>query len=268
LMLPLFVMAPVGIAPGDYDVTLLDVGQGLAAVVRTSDHVLIYDTGPSFRSGSDTGQEVLVPYLRSQDIAAPDRIIVSHGDNDHAGGLQSLREVYPDVPVFTGAMDRVPDARPCLRGQRWDWDGVHFEMLYPELGNPLTGNDGSCVLRVSSPGGSTLFVGDLMKKGEKRLLRMEPTLRSDLLIAPHHGSNSSSTEPFVAAVSPRQVWFPVGYRNRWDFPKPEVEARYLAIATLADTAQDGALCMRFRAGLAPTLTMRWRRDSAHFWTAD
>lgn len=268
LMLPLFVIAPSGIAAGDYDVTLLDVGQGLSAVVRTADHVLVYDTGPSFRSGSDTGQEVLIPYLRSQGIAAPTKIIVSHGDNDHAGGLKSLREAYPGVPVLTGAMDRVPDAEPCLRGQRWDWDGVHFDILYPESGNPLTGNDASCVLRVSGAGGSTLFVGDIMKRSEKRLLGMEPRLRSDLLIAPHHGSNSSSTEPFVAAVLPHSVWFPVGYRNRWDFPKPEVVARYLPLATLADTAQDGALCMRFRAGSVPALTMRWRRDSARFWTAD
>lgn len=266
LLLPLFLIAPSGIAAGDYDVTLLDVGQGLSAVVRTADHVLVYDTGPSFRSGSDTGQEVLIPYLRSQGIDALDRIVVSHGDNDHAGGLESLREAYPSAPVFTGAMDRVPMARPCLRGQHWEWDGVRFEMLYPERGNPLTGNDGSCVLRVSGKGGSTLLVGDLMKKGEKRLLQMQPVLHSDLLIAPHHGSNSSSTGPFVAAVSPREVWFPVGYRNRWDFPKPEVEARYLSLATLADTAQDGALCMRFRAGLSPALSMRWRKDSARFWT--
>jgi competence protein ComEC len=268
LMLPLFVIAPAGIAAGDYDVTLLDVGQGLAAVVRTADHVLIYDTGPSFRSGSDTGQEVLIPYLRSQGIVAPARIIVSHGDNDHSGGLQSLREQFPGVPVLTGAMDRVPDAKPCMRGQRWDWDGVHFEVLYPEMGNPLTGNDASCVLRVSGQGGSTLFAGDIMQRGEKRLLALEPALRSDLLIAPHHGSNSSSTDPFVAAVSPRQVWFPVGYRNRWDFPKSEVVARYLPLATLADTAQDGALCMRFRAGSMPVLSMRWRRDSARLWTED
>lgn len=95
------------------------------------------------------------------------------------------------MPVLTGAMDRVPGAKPCMRGQRWDWEGVHFELLYPEMGNPLTGIDASCVLRVSGKGGSTLFVGDLMKRGEKRLLVLEPELRSDLLIAPHHGSNSS-----------------------------------------------------------------------------
>lgn len=268
LMLPLFVFAPEGLAAGDFDVTLLDVGQGLAAVVRTGHHVLIYDTGPKFRSGSDTGQEVLIPYLRSQGLAAPDRVIVSHGDNDHAGGLESLRTVYPGVPVYTGAMDRVPDAMPCQRGQHWEWEGVHFEMLYPELGNPLSGNDGSCVLRISGPGGSALLVGDIMKKGEKRLLAVQPDLRSDLLVAPHHGSNSSSTPPFVAAVMPQFVWFPVGYRNRWDFPKSEVEARYLPLATLADTAKDGALCMLFRAGSKPSLSMRWRRETTHLWTAD
>jgi competence protein ComEC len=236
-------------------------------VVRTAHHVLIYDTGPKFRSGSDTGQEVLVPYLRSQGIAAPDRVIVSHGDNDHAGGLESLRTAYPDLSVYTGAMDRVADAQPCLRGQHWDWEGVHFEMLYPERGNPLSGNDASCVLRISGPGGSALLVGDIMKKGERRLLALQPDLHGDLLVAPHHGSNSSSTPLFVAAVEPRTVWFPVGYRNRWDFPKPEVQARYLPLATLADTARDGALCMQFRAGSKPALTMRWRRDAARLWTA-
>jgi competence protein ComEC len=267
LMLPLFVIAPADLATGDFDVTLLDVGQGLAAVVRTAHHVLIYDTGPSFRSGSNTGQEVLVPYLHSQGLGAPDRVIVSHGDNDHAGGLAGLRRAYPDVPVYTGAMDRVPDAMPCRRGQHWEWEGVHFEMLYPEMGNLLSGNDASCVLRISGPGGSALLVGDIMKKGEKRLLALEPDLRSDLLVAPHHGSNSSSTPPFVAAVSPHAVWFPVGYRNRWDFPKSEVEARYLPLATLADTANDGALCMQFRVGSRPILSMHWRRDAARLWTS-
>lgn len=269
LMLPLFVPPASGITPGGFDLMLLDVGQGLAAVVRTEGHVLIYDTGPGFRSGSDTGEEVLIPYLRSQGIAAPDLAVVSHGDNDHAGGLASLRKAYPGLKVYTGAMDRIPDAKPCLRGQRWDWDGVHFEVLYPELGNPLSGNDASCVLKVTGPGGSVLLAGDLMKKGEKRLLELEPAgLASEVLVAPHHGSNSSSTPPFVVAVHPSQVLFPVGYRNRWSFPKPEVVARYAAIAVLADTATDGALCVRFRAGSPSVLAMRWRRDAARLWTSE
>jgi competence protein ComEC len=98
-------------------------------------------------------------------------------------------------------------------------------------------------------------------------LALQADLRSDLLVAPHHGSNSSSTPPFVAAVQPHAVWFPVGYRNRWDFPKPEVEARYLPLAALADTANDGALCMQFRAGSKPVLSMRWRRDAVRLWTS-
>ncbi|HSN18802.1 MAG TPA: DNA internalization-related competence protein ComEC/Rec2 [Gammaproteobacteria bacterium] len=268
LLLPLFVMPASGLAAGDFDLRLLDVGQGLAAVVRTAGHTLIFDTGPRFRSGSDTGQEVLLPYLRSQGISVPDLIMVSHGDADHAGGLASLRQAFPGVPVLTGDMRRVPDAQPCLRGRDWDWEGVRFEVLSPDVGDPLTGNDGSCVLRVSGPGGSLLLPGDLMKKGEARLLAMDAGgLRSDVLVAPHHGSNSSSTAAFVTAVAPIQVLFPVGYRNRWGFPKPEVEARYLASAGLADTAADGALLVQFRAGRRPVIVSRWREDAARLWTA-
>lgn len=267
LLLPLFVIPPSGLAAGEFNFTLLDVGQGLAAVVRTGQHVLVYDTGPRFQSGTDTGGEVVIPYLRSQGLAAPDLILVSHGDNDHAGGLASLRQAFPAVAVYTGAPDRVPQASRCLRGQHWEWDGVRFDMLYPDRASPLTGNDASCVLRVSSPAGSVLLPGDLMKKGERRLLALQADLSSSVLVAPHHGSNSSSTPAFVAAVAPRRVLFPVGYHNRWDFPKPEVVARYLPEATLADTAMDGALCVRFRTGQPPELAMRWREDAARLWTA-
>src|SRR6185503_14622559 len=173
-LLPLFIVPASGMAAGDFDVMLLDVGQGLAVVVRTAGHALVYDTGPRFRSGSDTGQEVLVPYLRSQGITRPDLAIVSHGDNDHAGGLASLRKAYPALPVYTGAPERVPDAQACQRGQHWDWDGVRLEVLYPEAGGTLSGNDASCVLRITGAGGRALLVGDLMKKGEKRLLELEP----------------------------------------------------------------------------------------------
>ena len=269
LLLPLFVTPPSGIPPGGFDVTLLDVGQGLAAVVRTADHVLVFDTGPRFLSGSDTGSEVLIPYLQSQAIAAPDLTVLSHADSDHSGGLASLRQAYPAMPVYTSAVDRFPDVQACRQGQSWEWDGVRFAVLYPDRDTPYSGNDASCVLKVTGPGGSALLTGDLMKKGEKRLLQLQPDgLKSELLVAPHHGSNSSSTPPFVAAVAPEAVWFPVGYRNRWDFPKPEVVDRYRqAGAVLADSAADGALRMCFRPGRQPFLTMRWRRDAAHLWTA-
>ena len=268
LLLPLFISPPSGIPRGGFDFTLLDVGQGLSAVLRTATHTLVYDTGPRFRSGSDTGGEVVIPYLVSQGVAAPDLAVVSHGDSDHAGGLASLRAAYPRMPVLSGAEDRFRDALTCVRGQHWEWDGVEFEVLYPDADAPAGGNDASCVLKVSGAGGSVLLTGDIMKKSERRLLELDASaLHSDLLVAPHHGSNSSSSEPFVAAVSPSEVLFPVGYRNRWGFPKPEVVARYAGEgAALADSADDGAVCVRFRAGEHPAVVMRWRSDAARLWT--
>ena len=268
LLLPLFVTPPSGIQPGDFDLTLLDVGQGLSAVVRTAGHTLVYDTGPAFQNGNDTGDEVVIPYLRSQGVSEPDLTVVSHGDLDHAGGLASLRQVWPAMPVLSGAEGKFRGVQVCLRGQGWEWDGVRFQVLYPDADAPASGNDASCVLKVSGPGGSLLLTGDIMKKSEKRLLELDPgSLASQVLVAPHHGSNSSSSPPFAAAVSPQAVLFPVGYRNRWDFPKPEVQARYRVMgAEEADTASDGAIGIHFRSGGRPGFYMRWRMDAARFWT--
>lgn len=142
-------------------------------------------------------------------------------------------------------------------------------MLYPDADAPAGGNDASCVIMVSGAGGSALLTGDIMRKSERHLLRLDaPALKADLLVAPHHGSNSSSTPDFVAAVAPTEVLFPVGYRNRWGFPKPEVVARYSAAgAKLADSVTDGAVRVAFRPGARPALGMRWHPYSAWFWNA-
>jgi competence protein ComEC len=268
LLLPLFLTPASGIASGSYEVTLLDVGQGLSTVVRTAGHTLVFDTGPKFYGGTDTGQEVVIPYLQAEGIKAPDLVVVSHGDNDHAGGLASLRAAYPGVPVLSGDAERFAGAEPCERGQHWDWDGIEFTILSPDAGLPYTGNNSSCVLRISGPGGSALFTGDIERPAESRLLAADAAfLRSDLLVAPHHGSNSSSTQAFVTAVAPAVVLFPVGYRNRWGFPKAQVVARYRSLgALLADSADDGAIRVRFTPGLRPAMIMRYRPEAARFWT--
>ena len=175
LMLPLFVTPPSGIRAGDFSLTLLDVGQGLSAVVSTAGHTLVFDTGTGFQSGNDTGEEVVIPYLRSQDVAAPDLAVVSHSDLDHSGGFATLREAWPAMPVLSGAEGRFRDVRICLRGQCWDWDGVRFQVLYPDADAPASGNDASCVLKMNGPGGSLLLTGDIMNKGEKRLLALDTT---------------------------------------------------------------------------------------------
>ncbi|MGH8321199.1 MAG: ComEC/Rec2 family competence protein, partial [Gammaproteobacteria bacterium] len=258
-----------GIPKGGFNLSLLDVGQGLSAVVRTTQHTLIYDTGPAFSDHSDTGELVVIPWLQSRGVSAPNLTIVSHGDNDHAGGLRSLRATYPKMPVLSGDPGRVIGAQRCVRGQSWEWDGVRFEMLSPEMDGPVEGNDASCVLQISGTDGNALLVGDLTRRGEQRLLSLdEARLGSDVLVVPHHGSLSSSSEEFVEAVSPRFVLFPVGYRNRWGFPKAKVVRIYQdAGAQELDTVTAGAVEIRLWPGQQPRLVSRWRLDAARFWTA-
>ncbi|MBU6509543.1 MAG: DNA internalization-related competence protein ComEC/Rec2 [Gammaproteobacteria bacterium] len=267
LLLPLFVHRPSAIPVGGFNLALLDVGQGLSTVIRTARHTLVYDTGPAFLD-SDAGQLVVIPWLRSQALAVPDMTIVSHADNDHAGGLRSLRALWPAMPVLSGAPARVAGAERCVRGQSWEWDGVRFEILSPAVDGPSDGNDASCVLQISGAGGNALLVGDLMRSGEQRLLQLDlPRLGSDVLVVAHHGSRSSSSAEFIEAVAPRFALFAMGYRNRWNFPSKQVLQAYReAGAGLLDTVSSGTLEMRLWPAQEPVVQSRWRLDHAHFWT--
>lgn len=268
LLLPLFFTGSTPIPSRGFNLTLLDVGQGLSAVIRTAHHTLIYDTGPAFSKDSDTVKLVLLPWMQARGIPQPDMAVISHEDNDHAGGLPRLRARFPGLPVLSGAVGVFPDVWSCLAGQHWRWDGVEFEVLYPDSAAPQHHNDASCVLRISSTGGSALLVGDLMRDGEQHLIRLQSgRLSAEVLVAPHHGSNSSSSPPFIAAVAPGLVLFPVGYRNQWHFPRTAVLARYRAAgAALADSVHDGAISVAFRPGRRPAITGRWRKDAARLWT--
>ena len=242
------VLFPVSRAPlpGHFDLTLLDVGQGLAAVVRTARHVLVYDTGWRSPSGFDTGQAVVLPWLRRQGIGQVDRLIVSHGDLDHRGGARSIDRALPVYRVLTSAPERIP-WRPvtrCHAGQAWRWDGVRFEMLAPLGGE--TGNDASCVLRVEAANGQRLLLtGDIERGTERRLLQRFPDLAADVLVVPHHGSGSSSSSEFVHAVRPRHALVPAGRFNRYRQPAPKVLVRYRAIGSrVRVTGTEGAIVCR------------------------
>lgn len=248
-LLPLVLSAPARPAPGEMRVTLLDVGQGLAAVIRTRGHVLVYDTGPRYSARFDAGEAVLVPFLRHRGIRAVDRLVLSHGDNDHAGGARTLlrevtvREIVANTPAPGGAGARPPV--PCRAGLRWHWDGVDFRVLHPPAGHAARDNDGSCVLRASAPGGSILLPGDIERAAEAALVRNAGGgLASDVVVIPHHGSATSSSESFLRAVRPRYGLLAAGYRNRFGFPHPQVAARYREHGVAVyDTARHGALTL-------------------------
>jgi competence protein ComEC len=257
LMLPMFAVVPPGPASGALWVTVLDVGQGLAIFVQTEQHALLYDAGPAYAPEADSGSRVILPFLRASGIARLDAMVVSHDDNDHSGGAASVLSglpvgvLYSSLSASHPALLVAPAYRlPCAAGQGWDWDGVRFDMLHPTAGSyanaGIKSNDRSCVLKISSVHGTVLLTGDIEARSEQELLQRSPqVLRADVLVVPHQGSRTSSTEDFIAAVQPRSVVFPVGYRNRFGHPKEEVVERYRASgAQMLRTDSAGAVLLR------------------------
>lgn len=265
ILLPMLGSRP---PPSDgLQVWVLDVGQGLAVVVRTRGHTLVYDTGPAFGSG-DAGRAVVLPMLRRAGIRRLDAIVISHGDLDHAGGLASVYAENPGTLVLAPEPGALPvPARPCTRGQAWTWEGVEFRMLHPGSADLRRApNDRSCVLLVTAPGVTVLLPGDISRRAEARIARDLPARGIDLLVAPHHGSATSSSPVLVASSRARYVVFSAGYRNRWGFPRPEVVRRWRkGGACLLNTANEGTL--RFGTDDAQLrLEYRHRRDAARGWT--
>ncbi|MGD2055185.1 MAG: DNA internalization-related competence protein ComEC/Rec2 [Gammaproteobacteria bacterium] len=270
LLLPMLTVRPPGPDAGEAWVTLLDVGQGLATVVRTGNHVLVYDAGPRYSPGFDTGSRVVVPFLYSQGIARIDKLIVSHGDNDHIGGVPSLLREFTVSEVLTGVTAdlHLGATSRCERGNRWEWDGVEFSVLHPQPGRQRQGNNASCVIRVRSRGGQRiLLTGDIEAGPERRLLLdSREQLRAEVLTVPHHGSLTSSTAEFVDAVHPDFALFPVGYGNRYRFPRDTVVARYRALGSLLyDTARHGALTVRLSADGRDIEIVPYRCAKPRYW---
>lgn len=262
-----FFIRPPTPAPGDYELAVLDVGQGLAVVVRTHDHVLLYDAGPAFQTGRDAAQLAILPYLHARGIRALDALVVSHGDLDHSGGLESiLREVPVRRVVLGQSVAPWPNrAVRCASGQSWSWDSVTFEIVHPSSSFVGAKNDSSCVVRVSGAGGTALLTGDIEISGEAALLRagIGP---SDVVIVPHHGSRTSSSESFVESLAPRVAVAAAGYRNRWGLPKAEVIERWRrAGAWTYSTSESGAVEVSVRAD--HTIEVReHRRTNGRYWS--
>jgi len=255
-------------AYGAFWLTQLDVGQGLAAVIQTQNHSLIYDTGDRFSERFNAGEAVIVPFLKHQHIQYPELLIVSHGDRDHIGGSKAILTRYPGLHVLTSAVDRIEHASldNCIIGQRWRWDGVDFEILNPASFGKPQGNNNSCVLKVSNGQHSVLLTGDIEQAAEFRLIKTIPNkLTATVLIAPHHGSKTSSSFAFIDAVSPEIVVFSAGYRNRFGFPKQDIISRYESRQVkILNTARDGALLFRFET--PEMIISRHRQQKWRFWT--
>jgi competence protein ComEC len=268
LCLPAALFEPPTPERGGYELAMLDVGQGLAVVVRTHSHVLVYDTGPAFRTGRDAGELVVLPYLRSRGVHAIDGLVISHGDLDHAGGMKTLLAGMRTRSVLAGAsVDAPVGVERCAEGQRWQWDGVMFELLHPEPERPSgSDNDGSCVLKVTGAGGTALLTGDIEAQAEADIVA-RTGVAADIVTVAHHGSRSSSTPAFVSATQAKLALVSAGYRNRWNFPRPEIVHRWRdAGAEFLSTIDSGAIHIEVppHRGIS---VRHFRRERHRYWSA-
>ncbi len=252
----------------EVDIALIDVGQGLSVLIKTRNNAMLYDAGPAKIGGFDAGESVVVPALHAVGIRRLDRIVISHGDNDHSGGLASVMKAYPQAPVIASEGSLKIKAMPCLRAQKWSWDGVNFEFLHPPAFFPYMANESSCVLRIEAGGKVALLTGDIGKQIEYRLIHEQPEkIQADLLQVPHHGSETSSSAEFLTAVNPGLALIASGADNRFGHPRQSVVERYLQRdIPLASSPQYG--WMRIRLGQNG---VQWqesrRRNSARYWHA-
>lgn len=271
-MVPLVFAVPERPPSGRFELVAVDVGQGTAVLVRTHRHLLVVDAGPQYSRTSDAGARVLMPLLRARGERRIDTMVASHRDVDHVGGMASLlrgvptdrllHSLDPDHPLLaTGVVHA-----PCRAGDHWTWDGVRFDVLHPLADAPATRpNARSCVIRVSAGTASAMLPGDIEREQELALVaRHGDALASDVLVAPHHGSRTSSSAPFLEAVRPTLAVVQSGYRNRFGHPAPDVLARYRE-AGVALRASPGCGAWTWRSGDPPGAGVCQRDVARRYW---
>jgi competence protein ComEC len=259
---------------GEFELLGADIGQGNAVLVRTANHALLYDAGPRYSLESDAGHRVLLPLLQALHTRL-DTLVLSHRDTDHVGGAPAVLAMQPQAALLSSVAsdDRLQALRPaqrCVAGQHWAWDGVQFDILHPQAAAyklPHTPNAVSCVLRIQSAGPApqtALLVGDIEQPQEAQLLAAHAPLQADLLLVPHHGSKTSSSEAFLDAVQPREAWVQAGYRNRYGHPAAEVMQRYVQRGIVVhDSPHCGA--MTWQSGM-PAEVLCSRTAQMHYWS--
>ena len=254
-------------ASREVELTVIDVGQGQAVLVRTARHALLVDMGPAVQDGFDAGERAVVPVLHALGVQRLDAAVVSHGDNDHVGGWPAVAALYPAPVLFAPDGMHLPASRPCLAGEGWTWDGVAFRFLHPPPDFPYLGNESSCVLRIEAGEHAALIAGDIGEVIERRLAREQPAqVRADVVLVAHHGSGGSSDPAFVAATGAKQALVSSGHGNRFGHPRPFVVERWRhSGAAVHDTAGEGALRVRLESS---GVTVEARRQAhPRLWDA-
>lgn len=227
----------------DWRIDMLDVGHGLAVVISRQGKAVIYDTGNRW-PGGDAGERIIAPWLRWQGIE-PQQIILSHIHLDHSGGTDSLLRAWPQLTVRSALGQ--PGHLPCYAGERWQWQRLDFQVLWPEKGNQRGQNNDSCVLLIDDGKYRVLLTGDLESAGERSLVaRYKAALQADIIQVPHHGSSTSSTGLLLRNVKGSAALASVARYNAWRLPSAQIIQRYQDNGyQWHDTALSGQLSVQF-----------------------
>jgi len=271
LLLPVLFVKPQSLSEGQFELTVLDIGQGLSAVVRTANHTLVYDTGQRFSDRFNTADAVLLPFLRQFAVNQVDMLVLSHSDSDHAGSANELRDgitISQTLASYQIENLKSNDWDYCEAGQQWQWDGVVFKVLHPKKDWEGVENDRSCVISVENATTKALLTGDIGVRAERVLMKQYgKSLQSEVMLVPHHGSLTSSSPEFIDAIAPDYAVFPVGYRNRYGFPKQAIVERYQAKnIKMLRTDQEGAVKFVFSEGDGVAVD-RYRQSHQKLWAA-
>jgi competence protein ComEC len=270
----LFFILPLFLPPGDrtgagtIELEILDVGQGTAALLSSGGHSLLYDSGPGDGKGQDLVTGVIAPALARLGPKAPRQVVISHGDLDHAGGLQSLLRLFPGADYLVNLSHPHDLAGNCNTPMRWAWPGVVFATLHPSPGLPYMGNDSSCVISAGSGDNRVLLSGDISELVESRLV-MDGLSTHQVLLVPHHGSKTSSSPTFINRLRPEVAVATASLGNRFDFPRPEIRRRYEALgARFWSTGDCGALRLLLHPdGSLEASSARRKRNRIWRWPA-
>ena len=274
LLIPVFSYQPQRVEQGAFKYSLLDVGQGLASLIETQHHRLIYDTGPRSSYRFDTGKLVVLPFLASKGISHVDKMVLSHLDIDHYGGTLAVLKQVSVSEIISSNTDflKKRTITACQAGQKWQWDQVNFEFLHPDTQGNFSGanvsdNNRSCVLRISNQHHSLLLTADIEKKVEKFLLTTQvDKLKSEVLLIPHHGSKTSSSINFIATVNPSLALNSSGYRNRYKHPAKKIMQRYQAMQIpVIDSVNKGEITLLFPADNKAFVLTSYRDENLRFW---
>jgi competence protein ComEC len=247
-----------------WQIDILDVGQGVAAFISKNNSVIIYDVGASYPSGFNMANSVLLPILQARGFSTVDFVFISHADNDHAGSLPQLLKGIQVTEVLTN-QDK------CKQHFDISWQGLRIETLWPDDSIKYNDNNGSCVIKISDQHHSILLPGDIDKSIERLLSdRYQRGLASDILLAPHHGSNTSSSSEFIQTVNAEYVVFSQGFMNRWRFPRQEVVDRYQTYnPVMFSTSSSGQVSFQIEYNSSAPITVKtFRQDIYPYWYAN